>query len=72
VVVGGKGGARPRLGQVLTENTSSDEVVDLAGRVIAAYRALGSGRERLARTIERVGFERFRAAVLEPGEAGSS
>jgi NAD(P)H-nitrite reductase large subunit len=72
VVVGGKGGARPRLGQVLAENLSSDEVVDLAGRVIAAYRALGSGRERLARTIERVGFERFRAAVLEPGEEGGT
>lgn len=64
VVVGGKGGARPRLGEVLAENVSGDEVVDLAARVIASYRALGSGRERLARTIERVGFDTFKQAVL--------
>ena len=63
VVVGGCGGARPRLSEAVAENLSDDEAMDLIDKCIAYFRDNAKPRERLGRTIERLGADSFRAAV---------
>ncbi|MEW5762844.1 MAG: reverse transcriptase-like protein [Bacillota bacterium] len=63
VVVGGVGGARPRIGDVVAENVGDDEVINLVERTIEAYKELGKKGERLARTIDRVGIDVFKARL---------
>ncbi|MEI8174150.1 MAG: NAD(P)/FAD-dependent oxidoreductase [Deltaproteobacteria bacterium] len=64
VVVGGKGGGTPKLGRELAEGLTADQAVALARKVIAFYRENGVAPERLAATIERVGFDTFVKAVI--------
>lgn len=64
VIVGGLAGGRPRIGDKLAEGVTAEEVKDLLRRTLDAYKKLGQGKERLGRTIDRVGFEAFKAAVL--------
>jgi len=63
-VVGGKGGGTARVAQELTTGLSQDQALELARRVIAFYRENGKAPERLGGTIDRVGFEEFKKAVL--------
>jgi NAD(P)H-nitrite reductase large subunit len=63
-VVGGKGGGKPKLGRELAEGLTADQAVALARKVIAFYRENGMAPERLAATIERVGFDTFVKAVI--------
>lgn len=64
VMVGGCGGARPRLAETLTEGLSTEDALALVEKVIGYFRENATPRERLGRTIDRVGGDAFRAAVL--------
>ncbi|NLA38926.1 MAG: NAD(P)/FAD-dependent oxidoreductase [Methanomicrobiales archaeon] len=63
-VVGGKGGGTVKQARELTGGLTQDQAVELARKVIAFYRENGKAPERLGATIERVGFEEFKKAVL--------
>ncbi|WP_292516906.1 NAD(P)/FAD-dependent oxidoreductase [Methanoculleus sp.] len=63
-VVGGKGGGTAKIGQELAQGLTEDQAVALARKVIAFYRENGQAPERLGATIERVGFDKFKEAVL--------
>jgi len=62
--VGGKDGGTAKPGRELADGLTADQAVALARKVIAFYREIGQAPERLGATIERVGFDRFREAVL--------
>jgi NAD(P)H-nitrite reductase large subunit len=64
VTFGGNAGGKPRIGDVIAENLSSEEVVDLAKRCFEYYAANGKKKKRTARFIERIGIEEFKKAVL--------
>jgi NAD(P)H-nitrite reductase large subunit len=64
VIFGGNAGGKPRIGDVIAENLSSEEVVDLAKRCFEYYAANGKKKKRTARFIERIGIEEFKKAVL--------
>ncbi len=64
VIFGGNSGARPRIGDVIAENISSEEVVALAKKCFEYYAANANNKERTARFIERIGIEEFKKAVL--------
>jgi len=64
VFVGGNGGAKPRMGQLLAEDLPSERVVALLDRVINYYRDQADINERLGKFIERIGFDNFRSSVL--------
>ncbi len=66
VMVGGSGGAKPHLAQELVEGLTTDEALAVVDKVIDFYRQNGNKRERLWKTIERVGIDVLRAAVV-PG-----
>ncbi|MDD1727766.1 MAG: hypothetical protein LUQ50_01695 [Methanospirillum sp.] len=63
-VVGGKGGGTPKPGRELADDLTEEQAIDLARKIIAFYRENGQAPERLGATIERVGFETFKKAVL--------
>ena len=64
VVFGGNSGGHPRIGDVIAENLTQEEVVELAKRCFEHYGANAKKRERAARFIERIGIEEFKKAVL--------
>jgi len=64
VVVGGCGGARPRLSEPIADALPAEEALALIDRVIAWFADSGKPHERLGRTIERIGKDAFLAAVL--------
>lgn len=63
-VAGGKGGGTPMVGREIARGLSQEEAVDLARKVVAFYREHGQAPERLGGTIDRVGLDAFRQAVL--------
>ncbi len=64
VTVGGCGGAKPMLAQVLTENLSDAEALEIADKIVKYYEANAKKGDRLGRLIQRVGFEEFKKAIL--------
>ncbi|MBW2479672.1 MAG: NAD(P)/FAD-dependent oxidoreductase [Deltaproteobacteria bacterium] len=63
-IIGGSSGRRPRIGDVLAEDIAKETVIDLTRRTLEFYRANSKGKQRLARFVERIGIENFKAAVL--------
>ena len=63
-IVGGSSARRPRIGDVLTENLSKEEVIDLTRRTLEYYRDKSKKRQRMARFIDRIGIENFKDAIL--------
>jgi NAD(P)H-nitrite reductase large subunit len=65
VTFGGNAGGRPRVADVLAENLSRQEAIDLVDKCVSFYRKNGKKKERTARMVERLGIEAVRADVLK-------
>jgi NAD(P)H-nitrite reductase large subunit len=63
-IVGGSSARRPRIGDVLIEDLSSEEVIDLTKRFLEYYNDKAKKRERTARFVDRLGFENMKEAIL--------
>jgi NAD(P)H-nitrite reductase large subunit len=64
VVFGGNSARRPRVGDIIAEDVSREEVIALIRRCLEYYAAHGRKKERTARFIERIGIEALKKAVL--------
>ena len=64
VVVGGNAGAKPRIGDIIAEDVSADQVMELARKFFDYYKTNAKPRERTARFINRVGIEDVKKHVL--------
>ncbi len=64
VSFGGNSGRQARIGDVLAEEISTEEVIELIQRCLDFYSRNARKRERTARFIERIGIEAFKEAVL--------
>lgn len=60
LIFGGNGAGRPRIGDVIGESMSDEQVLELAVKVLAYYNANAVNRERTARFMERIGLEKLR------------
>jgi NAD(P)H-nitrite reductase large subunit len=68
IMVGGNGGVRPRLGDVLVEDVPTEEaVLAIVARVVEFYKK-SPKKERLGRMIEEMGIEAFRSVILTKEE----
>jgi NAD(P)H-nitrite reductase large subunit len=67
VVVGGNGGASPRLADTLAQRIDTDRAVALVGEIIAYYKANGRANERMGKLIERLGLAHMEES-LDLGE----
>lgn len=59
LVFGGNGGGLPRIGDIIAENLSDDEVIDLVGKCLDFYRDNARNLERTARYMKRTGVEKL-------------
>jgi NAD(P)H-nitrite reductase large subunit len=64
VMVGGNGGAKPRLSVEFAKDLSEEQALDLVDKIIKYYKANAKPHQRLGAMIERMGFEEFKKAVL--------
>ncbi len=64
VIFGGNSARRPRIGDIIAENISDKEVIDLAKECLKYYASHGKKKERTARFIERTGIDALKEAVL--------
>ncbi len=64
VIVGGNSGGRPRIGDLLAENLTTEEAKALVDKFMDYYREGSGKRLRVARFVEKVGIDAVRAAVL--------
>ena len=64
VIFGGNSGGKPRIGDVIAQDASEEEVIELAKKCFEYYRANAKPKERTARFIDRVGIEEFKKAIL--------
>ncbi|MBW2109739.1 MAG: NAD(P)/FAD-dependent oxidoreductase [Deltaproteobacteria bacterium] len=63
-IVGGSSARRPRIGDVVGENFSKQQIIDLTKRTLAYYKDKGKKRERMARFVDRIGIENLKEAIL--------
>ena len=64
LMVGGNGGAKPRLAKELIKGISADQTLDLIDRVIDYYKTNAKPHQRLGAMLEKIDFEEFKSAVL--------
>ena len=64
LLVGGNGGAKPRLSRELAADLSQEQALDLVDKVIEYYKTNAKPHQRLGSMIEKMGFEEFKTAVL--------
>lgn len=64
VIFGGNSGRQPRVGDIIAEDISGEEVIDLTKRCLEYYAANGRKKERTARFVERIGIDKFKKSVL--------
>ena len=64
-VFGGNSGRNVRVGDIIAEDLTDDQVVELANKCLNYYRENAKPNERTARFVQRIGIEEFKKAVLE-------
>ena len=64
VLVGGCGGARPRLAQELVKGVETEDVIALVDKIVRYYKANAKPHQRLGVMIEKMGFDAFKSAML--------
>ena len=64
LTIGGNGGAKPGVGEVIAQDLSEEELLTLLDKVYQYFQDNKNGKERTIRTIERLGIDHLKAAVL--------
>jgi NAD(P)H-nitrite reductase large subunit len=65
VTIGGHGGSRPRLAQVLTEDISTESALEIAHAVVEFFQKNAKKADRLGRLIDRIGFGELQKTLLD-------
>jgi len=63
-IFGGNSGKKPRIGDVLAEDLSKEDVIRLVESCLTYYLENAKKKERTSRFMDRVGVEEFKKAVL--------
>ena len=64
IFFGGNAGTRPRFGDLIARDLSSNEVVDCALRLAEYYQSHANPHERTARFLERLGIDTLKSELL--------
>jgi NAD(P)H-nitrite reductase large subunit len=64
VIFGGNGGTRPRIGDVVAKDLSTDEALDFVDRLLGYYGNHAKPKERTARFMDRTGTDTLRSELL--------
>lgn len=63
IYIGGNGGGKPRIAQLLAENLSDADALEIVDRLVEMFKRNAQKHDRMGRLIERHGLEAIRAAV---------
>ncbi|MEA4926779.1 MAG: NAD(P)/FAD-dependent oxidoreductase [Syntrophomonadaceae bacterium] len=63
LMVGGCGGANPRIGEVIFQDLNEQQVLEKIDKIISFYAANAEKKERIGRFVERVGMEGFLRSI---------
>lgn len=63
--VGGNGGVKPRIADLLLENLQADQLIPAIDSIIEFYKEKGKPQERLGRLIDRIGLEDLRSQAKQ-------
>lgn len=64
VIFGGHSGRQARVGDIITEDLSDDQAIEMIEKCINYYSSNARKRERSSKFMERVGFDEFKLQVL--------
>ncbi len=64
VAVGGNSGGRPRIGEEIAQDLTTEQVMDLCRKCLDYYRANAKKKERMSAFVDRVGLEAVKKAVI--------
>ncbi|GLI32901.1 NAD(P)/FAD-dependent oxidoreductase [Desulforhabdus amnigena] len=64
LIMGGNSGGRPRIGDVIAEDLTKEQVIDLVKRCLEYFKENGKKKERTSTFVERVGIDAVKKAVL--------
>jgi NAD(P)H-nitrite reductase large subunit len=64
LLVGGNGGAKPRLSKELAKDITAEEAIELVEKIIEYYKDNARPHQRLGSMIEKMDFDEFKAAIL--------
>jgi len=64
LLVGGNGGARPRLSKELANNITTEQAIELVEKIIEYYKANAKPHQRLGAMLEKMDFDQFKSAIL--------
>ena len=64
LLVGGNGGAKPRLSKELVKDITIEEAIELVEKIIEYYKDNARPHQRLGSMMEKMGFDEFKAAML--------
>jgi NAD(P)H-nitrite reductase large subunit len=64
LLVGGNGGAKPRLSKELVKDITTEEAIELVEKIIEYYKDNARPHQRLGSMIEKMGFDEFKSAML--------
>ncbi len=65
LLVGGNGGAKPRLSKEFAKNITTEEAIDFTEKIIEYYKSNARPHQRLGAMIEKMEFDKFKSAVLD-------
>lgn len=60
---GGSSGVTPRLGDLIAEELSEDDALDLVDRIINFYKRINQ-KKRLGKIIDEIGLDKFKSEIL--------
>ncbi len=63
VLAGGCGGAKPRLAEQIAEGLTDEQALDMVDKIVEYFKANAKPKERLGRTIDRLGLDALQQAV---------
>lgn len=63
IYIGGNGGGKARIGQVLVENVNEEMALEIVDRLVEMFKKNAQKHDRMGRLIERHGLEAIKAAV---------
>ena len=65
LLVGGNGGAKPRLSKELAKNITTEQAIELTKKIIEYYKTNAKPHQRLGAMIEKMDFDKFKSAILD-------
>ena len=65
LLVGGNGGAKPRLSRELAKNITTEQAIELTEKIIEYYKTNAKAHQRLGSMLEKMDFDKFKSAVLD-------